>query len=281
MQNSLSLVRKAAYVDALLDFLDRFIEAASVAAKLRTLRPIERRLERELSKAFDAQGKAFLKAFRELRSRFVESIGESDWGPLFDEIAEETVDLFYAPIQRAAGRALVAGAANLVAEIGEELPTPFTLRNPRAVAYLEQHGYGLISQINSVTRGNIATIVNNGVAEGWSYNRTAREIISLYAEMAEGRPQEHIKSRAHLIAVTEAGTAYETGNRIVVDDLAEAGIRMEHSWLTAGDDRVSEQCAANEAQGWIPLAQSFESGHTQPPRFPGCRCSALYRRAPS
>ncbi len=174
--------------------------------------------------------------------------------------------------------AMTLAAQTLIAELAVE--TAFSLANPRAVAYLQQHGYGLISQIDAVTRGNIATIVNNGVAEGWSYDRIAQEISSLYSEMAVGKPQLHIDSRAHLIAVTESGNAYEAGNSIVVTDLQDAGLQMQKKWLTVGDERVSDGCAENEAQGWIPFAQSFQSGHMQPLRFPGCRCTTLYRRRP-
>jgi len=200
-----------------------------------------------------------------------------DWLRLFDLVSGETVDLFFTPIQAGVAEALLAGASEVIGMIGVDYA--FGLANPRAVAYLEAHGYGLISQIDSVTRGNIATIVTNGTAEGWSYNRVAREITSLYSEMAIGKPQRHIDSRAHLIAVTEAGNGYEEGNLAVVRDLEDGGLRMEKKWLTVGDDRVSDGCQANQAEGWIPVAQAFQSGHARPLRFPGCRCTTEYRRA--
>lgn len=64
--------------------------------------------------------------------------------------------------------------------------------------------------------------------------------------------------------------------------LQNAGLEMEKSWLTVGDSRVSEGCAANAAAGWIGLEEEFPSDGTydrqRPPRFPGCRCDILYRR---
>jgi hypothetical protein len=199
-----------------------------------------------------------------------------DWLRLFDLVSGETVDLFFTPIQAGISEALLAGASEVIGMVGVDYA--FGLANPRAVAYLEAHGYGLISQIDSVTRGNIATIVNNGTAEGWSYNRVAREISSLYSEMAIGKPQQHIDSRAHLIAVTEAGNGYEEGNLTVVRDMEDAGLRMEKKWLTVGDDRVSDGCQANQDEGWIPVGHAFSSGHDRPLRFPGCRCTTEYRR---
>jgi len=265
--------------------LDRFLEEASVAEKWRIVGPTETKLQRALSKAFRAQGQRLIKAFGSLRSQFAEAAGPlreaitaDDWLRIFDRITSETTDLFFEPIQTLAGQAMERGAASTIADVGVDIA--FGLKNPRALAYLDEHGYGLISQIDAVTRGNLATIIRNGADEGWSYNRIAREIISLYSEMAVGKPQQHIQSRAHLIAVTEIGNAYEEGSAIVVRDLQDAGLVMEKKWLTVGDDRVSDGCRGNAAEGWIPYVQSHQSGHQHPLRFPGCRCTENYRRKP-
>lgn len=268
---------------ALLPVVQAFLEAASVAQKWRELGPLEERLTREMARAFLAQGRAFMAGFGTLRSRFTEgrrlreAITESDWFSLFDAAAQETLTMFLGPIQDAAGQALAMGAQSVLADIGMDVA--FNLRNPEAVAYLEEHGAALVTQINETTRDEIKRIVTQAVDEGWSYNRTAQEIIARFSEFAVGKPQQHIDSRAHLVAVTEAGHAYEAGSAIVVQDLQDAGLTMEKSWLTVGDDRVSDGCRANQAEGWIPVAQAHQSGHQHPLRFPGCRCTELYRRA--
>lgn len=272
---------------AMRDALDRFLERAQMTRRERVLRPTVATMEKALSRAFRTQGRRLIEESRVLESggrrdgagvvALREAWTVDDWLRLFDLVSGETVDLFFTPIQAGVAEALLAGASEVIGMVGVDYA--FGLANPRAVAYLEAHGYGLISQIDSVTRGNIATIVTNGTAEGWSYNRVAREITSLYSEMAIGKPQRHIDSRAHLIAVTEAGNGYEEGNLAVVRDLEDAGLRMEKKWLTVGDDRVSDGCQANQAEGWIPVAQAFQSGHARPLRFPGCRCTTEYRRA--
>ena len=99
-----------------------------------------------------------------------------------------------------------------------------------------------------------------------------------FEEFAVGKPQKHIDSRAHLIAITEIGEAYEVGNATVADDLRQAGLPMEKSWLHSRDGKVSDGCLRNAEDGWIPIEQAFTSGHMHPLRFPGCRCAALYRR---
>jgi hypothetical protein len=96
--------------------------------------------------------------------------------------------------------------------------------------------------------------------------------------MAVGKPQQHIDSRAHLIAVTELGNAFEDGSLGAARRMAAMGLEMEKKWLTVGDQRVSEGCRTNQAAGWIPIDRPFPSGHDRPLRFPGCRCTAQYQR---
>ena len=274
--------------------LDRFLEAASVAGKWRLLGDLERRLTHKIAAAFRRQRTLFLKGFETLRSRFSEAnradsgqnadvilreaITADDWLRIFDEATQQSFDLFMTAIQEQIQTALVQGGLDVVANIGVDFA--FGLRHPRAEAYLAEHGSALITRINEVTRGNIQTIITEGIREGWSYDRIARAVSQMYSEMAVGKPQQHIDSRAHLIAVTELGNAYESGSSIVVRDLQDSGLHMEKSWLTVGDERVCDGCRANEAEGWIPFAQAHGSGHQHPLRFPGCRCTELYRRRP-
>jgi uncharacterized protein with gpF-like domain len=135
----------------------------------------------------------------------------------------------------------------------------------------------MVTKINDTTRDYLQTIITQATDEGWSYQRTAEAITDRYKEFAIGKPQEHIDSRAHLIAVTETGNAYAEGNLIVAKDLQDAGITMEKAWSTVGDNKVTAECQANEDQGWIPLQDEFLSGHQRPLRFPGCRCDLLTR----
>ncbi len=259
-------------------------EATSVAAKWRVVRPAERRLKRAMSKAFVKQGREFLEDFDSLRSHFAEAmtlttppLPEDEWGPLFDQAAAETMDDFVEPIQDAIETAMPAGAATAGRELGIE--AAFNLKNPRAVAYIEQHGAELVRGINETTREGLRTLLRIAADEGWSYDKTARMIKREFEGFAGLKPQLHIKDRATLVAVTEVGNAYEEGSSIVVRDLADAGLRMEKRWLNVGDSRVSDGCRENSAAGWIPFDDAFPSGHAQPLRFPGCRCTTQHRRA--
>lgn len=256
--------------------LDRLIEAGTVAMRARAIAKLVKPLETKLAIIFRRQGEAFVKGFGRLHPLFREALTESSWLSVFEEASGVTRSLFFAAVQESAKAALLAGARDTISSIG--LDFAFNLDHPQAVAYLQQHGYSLISQIDEVTRQRIGQIITTGTTEGWSYDRMAGEITRQYSEMAVGKPQEHIQSRAHLIAITEMGEAYEHASLTAVQDLATAGIPMEKSWLTVGDKRVSDGCLENARAGWIPLVQPFPSGHQRPLRFPGCRCTALYQR---
>lgn len=264
---------------ALIPPLTRFLESATVAGKWRVVGPLERKLQKDMRRAFTAQGAAFLTGFAGQRSKFNEALSPQDWLSIFDTAARATYTLFLDPLEATAAAGLTAGAENVIADLGMDIA--FNLRNPRAVQYLQQHGAQNVAGINDTTRSYLQTVITQGVDEGWSYARMAKAIKDRYAEFAVGVPQQHIRSRAELVAVTESGMAYESGSSIVVRDLQDGGLRMEKSWLTVGDARVDPHCADNAAQGWIPFDEAFSDGSMQPLSHPACRCTALYRRAPA
>jgi hypothetical protein len=265
------------FSDDLMRPLERFLEADARRAKRRRLAGIETGLEQAMAKAFRRQGKLFVTEFGALRRLFQESIAPADWIPLLDSAFDGTQDLFASPIEAAAAAALEAGWSAGATDLA--IGTSFNLRNPRAVAYLHEYGARQVTKINDTTREYIKTVVEQGVDEGWSYDRMAKAITERYSEFAVGKPQAHIDSRAHLIAVTEAGEAYEHGNLLVAQDLADNGIAMQKHWLTVGDSGVDPDiCRANEDQGWIPLAQPYQSGHDRPLGHPACRCTQQTRR---
>ena len=150
-----------------------------------------------------------------------------------------------------------------------------SLPNLRARAYAKKHAAEAVTQINDVTRKEIARIVSDGVKSGSSYNDIAKAIKSKFEEFSVPSPQKHIPNRAVLVAVTELANAYCEGNAQVGDYLQSNGVKMMKAWQTLEDDRVSDGCKENEQAGWIPIDKEFPSGHMHPPRFPGCRCDFM------
>ena len=287
-----------------MDAFMKFYEAVQKSRKLKKREQIERRLEMAMRKAFREQGKQFVRGLARFKNRFTEAaqiksmfgddlsltlpspagrggmqlteaLVPTEWMFVFHMVAQKTESLFSKPIDAAAQASLLQGANAIIADVG--MGIRFDLKNPKAVKYLDQYGAQQVTKINDTTRDYLQTIIKQATDEGWTYNRTAEAISARYKEFEIGKPQEHIDSRAHLIAVTETGNASLEGQMIVAQDLQDAGVEMEKMWSTVGDGKVSDGCKENEGQGWIALTSPFKSGHQRPLRFPGCRCDLLTR----
>ncbi len=267
-------------LDELHEAVTHYLREAGRAQRSRDVAPVLKKLETKMRSAFRAQGKDFRKRFKALKDSWpvlseASEPGGPDWEPLFDVSAQGTIQLFRVPIDEAVEAALVAGGAQALGSLKAGIS--FDLANPRAIRYLQDHGAEMVTKINETTRSRIQTIITRAAKEGWSYDKTARAISNRYAEFAVGQPQLHIESRAHLVAVTETGNAYCEGNLEAGRQMADAGLEMEKYWITAGDDRVDDTCAANEAQGWIPIDETFDSGNDRPLAHPACRCDLEIR----
>lgn len=80
--------------------------------------------------------------------------------------------------------------------------------------------------------------------------------------------------RAGMIAQTEMNAAYNVGRKSLANDLD-----FNEKWWSCDGPNPCEQCLANQAQGWIPIDEDFESGDDLAPSHPGCYCSNDFRIA--
>lgn len=286
-------VRELVSSGQLSEAVDAFEEAMRRGNQRKKMERLIRPLEIDLRKAFRQQGGLLAKKLRQvkryfvevgdpfkqhdawLNMQFVEALPPSEFNVIWVQVTLETLKLFSVPIDKAVAKALELGGMAMLAELG--MTANFALDNPRAVLYLKNYGAQQVAGINETTQKILQNLIIQAGEEGWSYKKTGEAIIEQFEEFGVGRPQDHIDSRAHLIAVTELGNGYEEGNLLVAQDLQSAGIPMEKSWSTVGDGKVSEGCIQNEADGWIAIDQAHASGHQRPLRFPGCRCEERYR----
>ena len=61
--------------------------------------------------------------------------------------------------------------------------------------------------------------------------------------------------------------------------LQSDGLPMEKKWLSVGDKPLGDNkpaacsiCLTNDRAGWIPIDDTFPSGHMHPLAHDGCRC---------
>jgi len=250
------------------------------------LAKIQERLARKLERFFHEQKNMFMVGFEKLRDEFPElDLQEAakppgappDWEDIWDYISFMTVGVISSDVTDALKASMLKAG---LAPLGTINTSPsFTLANPKAVEYITNYGATLVANVNQTTKDQLRTIISHATEEGWSYSKTSIEIRSKFDMFSERKPQEHIRNRAELIAVTETGNAYEKAAMIQAESLQMAGLPMEKSWNTVGDERVSDGCQENEDAGWIPIDQPFPSGDMQPLRFPGCRCNLQTRMA--
>jgi hypothetical protein len=266
----------------LLEALGRLAEAATVLRRERALAPIVKKAERQIGIAFSRQGREFVGRLGKIKGAFVESAllektaKTPTWEKLFTAAELATLAAFEDPISMLMRAAIAAGARVAMADFAVE--GSFDLAAPEAVAFLKGRAAERVTMINATTREEMRTLVTEAMDKGWGYDKTARAIREKFEGFAGKRPQAHIQSRAHMVAVTEAGEAYEEGSLQVIKGATGTGLDFEKSWLTVGDSKVSALCATNQGAGWIPVADAFPSGHDRPLGHPACRCTALYQR---
>lgn len=248
-------------------------EAIAANERDRRLRPIERKLSRDMAQQFKRQGRVFVRELRQFRSLFPEPVRESIgdlWKQAWAEAVRLTQDVMIKPIMAAARAAFGVG----VRDANSGLNTDYDPKSPEAVAYLERYGADRVTMINDTTRATLQTIMANGVAQGLSYQEISKQITERFSEFGA----QAGRSRADLIAVTETANAYGEAQRQVAQQAQNQGTPMEKFWSNVGDDRVTQGCRENTGAGWIALDDPFPSGDQREPRFPGCRCTVIYRK---
>ena len=117
--------------------------------------------------------------------------------------------------------------------------------------------------------------------ENWAQLISGTGITALLAAIREalaaGDPQAvialleqilKVDQRSEQIAVSEVTRAWNAGVWAV---LKAAGVAYKQ-WNTRNDSRVCGTCAANQAQGPVPLDKPFRSGAMMPLQHPNCRC---------
>lgn len=191
-----------------------------------------------------------------------------NWVPLAKDVEEHI-----------AGVAVAGGELSLK-ELGDDFYDRFgDHMRERARAYAEDRAAELVGM-----KREGEFYVPNPDAK-WAIDDTTREMIKAYVTEAieNGDSTDDLAdrladsfafsdSRAEMIARTETAKADSEG---AVLGWKATGQVSGKSWLTAEDDLVSQECAANEDQGVVPLDYDYGDGVLAPPQHPNCRCTLL------
>ena len=138
----------------------------------------------------------------------------------------------------------------------------------KAIDWAEKHGATLVTQMDVETKKRLAHTISQEIENKRGIPGISRDIRQTFTDMS--------KHRSELIARTETANALSQSS---LDTMADMGLDGKE-WVTAGDDLVSDDCLGNEAEGVIPLGQSFSGGVDAPPQHPDCRCVVAPARLP-
>ena len=157
----------------------------------------------------------------------------------------------------------ISGQAEMITYGKTKLGIPIAYEGPPiqgAIDWAEKRSATLVKGMGEETKKRLAHTISQGIENKRGIPGLARDIKGTFADMS--------KHRSELIARTETANALSTAS---LDNMKDMGIEGKE-WITAGDDLVSDECEANEAEGVIPVNQEFSGGVMAPPQHPDCRC---------
>lgn len=169
----------------------------------------------------------------------------------------------------------VSGTAEMTSWGHTKAGIPISYEGPpvqQAIDFARERGAKLVTQMDEETKRRLANVISKGIENKRGIPGIQRDLRSTFTDMS--------RHRSELIARTETANALSTAS---LDSMKDMGIEGKE-WVTAGDDRVSEECQGNEAEGVIPVNQSFSGGVLAPPQHPDCRCTvapAILKKKPA
>lgn len=166
---------------------------------------------------------------------------------------------------------VIAGARDVAAAIGID----FTASNPRVQQLIRQRVTKLAGAVTETSLTRVRDVITAARDEGVGMNEITRRI----REDAFGGTIT--KTRATTIARTETVGALNEGEHLAA---LESGVMQSKRWLSQRDGKVRPDHKADDAAGWIPIADTYPNSGLDYPHQPGapaeqvinCRCSQLF-----
>lgn len=148
------------------------------------------------------------------------------------------------------------------------LPKTFELKNKRIQQAIANHATKTFQGIDETTSKWIGDQIIDGKTAGVSSKDLVDLILDKVPDYSQGRAERIVRTESsQIVSQAEQETAVNNG-------------ASHKYWKTAEDDRVSDECRANEAQGQIGINERFVSGAMTPPQHPNCRCVLDYYFTP-
>lgn len=246
---------------------------AAIRKRDRLAAPFVGRLERRTAEFFREQARRIVPLLPPLERQY--PVFEAASEPpvpitdVMDVVDGETVAEWQASSRLILDAALARAGRNSFVELGVEIG--FERSNARVIRFLDERAAALVTSVSDETRRALRQVIADGIRNRKSWQAVAIDIRRVFDRFARGEPVKGIQSRARMIARTEIAFAMSEGTLEAARQLEAAGLPMEKRWLTAPANE-EDPCTANERQDWIPISDSFQSGHMNPPEHPNCLC---------
>jgi hypothetical protein len=297
--------------------LTRFLEANAAIRRDKLVEQRRKRLETAVAKAFQKQGRLFLRSLGQLKGKFdkiaaatseAQRVKETetdlnvlfmagflfglreaagapsaaDWIPYWNAAARDSKLDLTDPLQAAILDMLILGGGDLIKGLGIAADEQEELGVSWNLKNPRAVAYARQHAAEQVTKINDTTrsYLNSMISQAVDEGWSYDRLSDSIGERFTEFATGGDNPRSRRVAVYELGSAYEQGNFQAAGELKDAGLKIEKKALTAGDDRVRPSHRDNAAAGWIEIDDEFPSGDMTFPSDPGCRCTTLYRRKP-
>jgi len=144
-----------------------------------------------------------------------------------------------------------------IRDIANSIESSFELTNKNVLTFLENYSAERVSQINNTTK----QLLKETIVEGYKKGKGPQEI----AKMITAQFQQFSTTRARVIAFTELSIG---AGEARYESYVRRNIPFK-KWITRGPNPCPI-CLANQAQGKIPMTESFSGGVVTVPQHPLC-----------
>jgi hypothetical protein len=166
-----------------------------------------------------------------------------------------------------------------VAAMKRAIPADVWLEAARR--FVEREGGSLIREIGETTLAVVRAIVQEGITEGWSFDKIADALLERWPEIADVRSLRIV--RTEVIRASNHGSL--EGARVTAE---ETGIDLVKVWLATPDPRTRDSHSEADGQR-VGLEEAFTVGGHRA-MYPGdaslpaaesvnCRCTLVYEPA--
>lgn len=232
---------------------------------------LARRLQSELAKYFRSLEDAFpFDQIDILYYRYVkESLGSAT-RDFLDPLLAAFDDTLTFAVDGQIASAYMRGSAEMITWGKTKAGIPIAYEGPpisQAIEWAGKRGAQLVKDMDVETKRRLAQTISQGIEHKRGIPGLASDIRNTFSDMT------HYRSR--VIARTETANALSQAS---LDRMKDMGIDGKE-WVWPGGE--CDICAANAAEGIVPVDHIFSSGHSVPPAHPNCECAIAPARLPA